>query len=81
MIVAGTLYIATMEAAKTKTALPADETVDTIEELLDLDAEVTAVVPQREVSAAVVEETAGGKGDDANPPPREAQNVLDFIKT
>ena len=80
MIVAGTLYIATMDEAKTGTALQADDTVDTIEELLDLDAATTAVVPQREVSATVVVETAGGKGDDATPPPREAQNVLDFIK-
>jgi len=70
-----------MEEAKGETTPPADETADTIEELLDLDAEIEAVLPQREGSAAVVVETAGGKGDDAVPPPRESQNVLDFIKT
>ena len=81
MIVAGTLYIATMETAQVDNASPADTTVDAIEEFLNLDAEIEAVLPQREGSAAVVVETAGGKGDDATPSPQKAKNVLDFIKT
>ena len=78
MIVAATLYIATMEEAQAAATQPVE---DTIEELLDLDAKVPAATPQREVSAAVtVVEGAGAKEDDVPPPPGETQNVLDFIK-